>query len=285
MSGARGQAHPPPTMTSATGKRGPSAFSRGDARGHLRAGFTLVELLSVVAIMAIIMGALGYSISNMGGPSSQVAAGQVASGMSLARQYAVAKNLETRFIICNLASADGDGLPPESWRYWTVIQTNRDSNTWTMLKEWEKLPAGVVFLNIAADNYNSRRNVGIQGASLGDVVPTTFSTSIADGQEWTVFQSFTTDEMKVEVGTNPLTSKSFTLKTNTPGLGYIGVGETVRANGRRLSSQMLAVRVAPGAVNPANQIVLKSTNNFFYIDSNRRGSIRVRSPESYSGEP
>jgi prepilin-type N-terminal cleavage/methylation domain-containing protein len=118
-------------MTSATGK---SRRVRIHPLRWNRAGFTLVELLSVVAIMAIVMAALGYAVSNMGGPAPQVAAAQVASGLSLARQYAVAKNLETRFLICNLDGSSGSGLPPESWRYWSIIQTNRGTGKWTMLK-------------------------------------------------------------------------------------------------------------------------------------------------------
>lgn len=260
-------------MTSATGKHSPVAH-RG-LRG-CRA-FTLVELLSVVAIMAIIMGALGYSISNMGGPSTQVAAAQVASGLSLARQYAVAKNLETRFIICNLQGATGPGLPPESWRYWTVIQTNRGSNNWTMLKEWEKLPGGVVFLNLVQSGYDTINDPGITGASVGTPFKPTCSASAgSDGQEWKVFESFT-NYSQIKVG-----DSTFRLG-DTPSIGYRGVGEAVLASGKSVGSanQAMAIRVAQGAVNQNNEIILKATNNYFYVETDKRGRVRVRSKESY----
>jgi prepilin-type N-terminal cleavage/methylation domain-containing protein len=239
--------------------------------------FTLVELLMVVAIMAIVMGSLGIAISNMGGPAPQVAAGQVASGLSLARQYAVAKNLETRFIICNLQGATGPGLPPESWRYWTVIQTNRGSNSWTMLKEWEKLPGGVVFLNLVQSGYDTINDPGILGASVGKPHKPTFSaTPGIDGSEWKVFESFT-NYSQINVG-----SSTFKLG-DTPSIGYRGVGEAVLASGKSVGSanQAMAIRLALGVVTPNNEIILKATNNYFYVETDKRGRVRVRSKESY----
>lgn len=272
-------------MTSATGKFSLKSIVCGFARNNRssrgnRAAFTLVELLSVVAIMAIVMGALGMAINNMGGPSVQVAAAQVASGMSLARQYAVAKNLETRFIICNtngIRSTNPAAVPPESWRYWTVIQTNRGSNSWTMLKEWEKLPAGVVFLNLVQIGYDTINDPGIIGANVGTPFRPALSASPAsDGQEWKVFESFT-NYSQVKVGASTVTLN------DTPSIGYRGVGEAVLASGKSVGSaaQTIAVRVAPGAVTPDSQIVLKSTNNYFYIETDKRGRVRVRSKESY----
>lgn len=263
-------------MTSATGKYSSSSSAHLGARG-CRA-FTLVELLSVVAIMAIIMGALGYSISNMGGPSTQVAAAQVASGLSLARQYAVAKNLETRFIICNLQGATGPGLPPESWRYWTIIQTNRGNKNWTMLKEWEKLPAGVVFLNIAQSAYSVIAGDPI-ATSPGTEFDPVFSDQVTSGLEWKTMQSFTNNFDVVVAG------KNFNLK-NTPCFGFRGLGEAVRGNGSSFgigggNTMEVAVRVASGVVTPAGKILIKATNNYYYVETDKRGRVRVRPPESY----
>ena len=257
-------------MTSATGK---SRRAPIHPRRRNRAGFTLVELLSVVAIMAIVMGALGYSLSNMGGPATQVAAAQVASGMSLARQYAVAKNLETRFVIFN--GSPGNGLPPESWRYWSIIQTNRGSNNWTMLKEWEKLPAGVVFLNIAQSSYDDRLGDPI-AAPPGTEVEPVFSDAVSDGSQWKTMQSFATNLPVVVAG------KSFELK-NTPCFGFRGIGEAVKGNGSSLGGRgQVAVRVASGVVTPASKILLKATNNYYYVETDKLGRVRVRPPESYS---
>jgi prepilin-type N-terminal cleavage/methylation domain-containing protein len=261
-------------MTSAIGK---SRRAPIHPRCRNWAGFTLVELLSVVAIMAIVMAALGYAVSNMGGPAPQVAAAQVASGLSLARQYAVAKNLETRFLICNLDGSSGSGLPPESWRYWTIIQTNRGTGKWTMLKEWEKLPAGVVFLNLAVGAYSPKTGDLPQGVKIGEAFAPIFdATSISKGEEWRHIQS-STNGLTVEVA-----GKSFKLG-NTPAVGYRGVGEAVEGNGTEVSSSgEMGIRVAPGVATTDNKIVLKSTNNFYYIETDRQGRVRVRSRESFT---
>ncbi|MEY3480691.1 MAG: hypothetical protein RIQ71_1466 [Verrucomicrobiota bacterium] len=231
--------------------------------------------------MAIVMGALGLAISNMGGPATQVAAAQVASGLSLARQYAVAKNLETRFIIFNLDGADGTGLPPESWRYWTVIQRNRHAGSWTMLKEWEKLPAGVVFLNVAQMNYSVIAGDPI-GAKPGEIVSPVFA-GASPGTEYKFMESFI-NGLKCSAGSN-----SFTLG-KTPAVGFKGVGEGVRGDGSSFGSgsstsvnqQEAAIRVVPGAVTlDGKQIIIKATNNYYYVEIDKRGRVRVRPPESY----
>lgn len=265
-------------MTSATGK---SFRLLGAACRRRAPGFTLIELLSVVAIMAIVMGALGLAIGNMGGPATQVGAAQVASGLSLARQYAVAKNLETRFVICNLQGASGDGLPPESWRHWTVIQTNRNQGDWTMLKEWEKLPAGVVFLNLASGDYSVINGDPMSGVTVGQPFSPGFQDNFGNGSEWKGFAS-TTNSLKVVVAGS---TKGFKLGVS-PCIGYRGVGEAVKADGRSLGTaggnvQELAIRVASGAVTPDNQIILKNDKNYFYVETDKRGRVRVRSPESF----
>jgi len=234
----------------------------------------------VVAIMAIIMGALGYSISNMGGPATQVAASQVASGMSLARQYAVARNRETRFVICNLDGASGDGLPPESWRYWTVIQTNRGSNNWTMLKEWEKLPGGVVFLNVAVAGYSPIGGDPMDGVKLGEPFAPDFRDNASPGREWQFIQS-PTNNLPVLVN-----GKRFKLG-NTACIGFRGDGGAVKGDGRAMGSAVgssvaeEAIRVARGVATPDHKIILKSTNDYYYIETDKRGRVRVRSPESF----
>ena len=255
----------------------------GNPTTRFRAGFTLVELLSVVAIMAIVMTILGYAVSNMGGSATQVAASQVASGLSLARQLAVSKNTETRFVIANLDGATGAGLPQESFRHWTVVVSNRASGSWSMAKEWEKLPVGVVFLNIATWDYSVIKGDPITGATPGTPLPTpVFQTNGFDsGSEWRGFSSFT--NLTVNAGTNGAT---FTIP-RAPCIGFRGVGEAIYGNGRAIggpgnvNKQEVAVRVAAGAVTPDHRIILRGTNDFCYIESDKRGRVRVRSPESY----
>lgn len=252
----------------------------------LSKAFTLVELLTVVAIMAIVMSVLGYAIGSMGGSATQVAAAQVASGLSLARQLAIAKNSETRFIIANLSGSDGAGLPQESLRYWSVIMTNKDAanptaNTWVMMKEWEKLPQGVVFLNIAAGSYNTINNEPI-GAAIGQPFTPQFSTNLPRNQGWLGFGSYGPFNLVLSENRNMVVTRM----SNAPVIGYNGVGEALsctnspRGSPLTGASKAVAVRVAAGVVQ-SNQVILKSTNNSFYVETDKRGRIRVRSRESY----
>ena len=143
-----------------------------------------------------------------------------------------------------------------------------------MLKEWEKLPAGVVFLNIAEENYSEKLGDPIAVAPGTEVEPV-FSEAGSAGSEWKTMQSFATNLLVVVAG------KSFNLSTNTPCFGFRGVGEAVSGNGSTLT-RALAVRVASGVVTPASKILLKATNNYYYVETDRLGRVRVRSPESYS---
>jgi prepilin-type N-terminal cleavage/methylation domain-containing protein len=251
------------------------------------AGFTLVELLAVVAIMAIVISILGYAISNMGGSATQVAASQVASGLSLARQLAVSKNTDTRFVVANLNGATGAGLPQESFRYWTVLMTNKNAtnptqNSWFMMKEWEKLPQGVVFLNVAVANYSTITNDPI-GATVGAPFAPAFSTSLGANNEWRGFASYGPFDVAV---TNQPNVVAFRM-AQAPAIGYSGVGEALycsnssRGIGLTVGGQAVGIRVASGAVTPDGQLTLKATNNYYYVETDRRGRVRVRSPESY----
>jgi len=270
-----------------TSGTGSASFHASPKPRHARA-FSLVELLTVVAIMAIIMSILGYAIGNMGGSATQVAAAQVASGLSLARQLAVAKNTETRFVIANLQSADGAGLPQESFRYWTVIMTNKKAanpgeNSWLMMKEWEKLPQGAVFLNIANRSYNTINEAKI-AAAPGEAFTPIFSTnSIPSAQEWSGFASYGAFQLALKENPSVVVAR---LSTNTPAIGFNGIGGALAclASSRGTlpaSGRPVAVRVAAGAVDQEGKIIVKNANSYAYVEADSRGRIRVRNPESY----
>jgi prepilin-type N-terminal cleavage/methylation domain-containing protein len=267
--------------TSETGRPSESPQNRGP-----RDAFTLVELLTVVAIMAIVMSVLGFAIGSMGGSATQVAAAQVASGLSLARQLAVAQNTETRFVIADLQGADGAGLPQESFRYWTVIMTNKraanpSANTWVMMKEWEKLPQGAVFLNIANRSYNTINEATI-GATPGKPFRPQYSMNLPSAQEWLGFGSYGSFQLVLADNRDLVVSRL----SNAPTIGFNGTGGTLYcSNSSRgllpASGRPVAVRVAAGASDQNNQIMLKSTNGYAYVEADSRGRIRVRNPESY----
>jgi prepilin-type N-terminal cleavage/methylation domain-containing protein len=258
------------------------ASATGDPRVRA-AGFTLVELLAVVAIMAVVMGILGVSLRQAQGPVTRVAAAQVASGFSLARQVAIARNTEARFVIAPVSGAPGSGLPGEPFRYWAVIYSNKSAsaatNSWIMEKDWESLPNGAIFLNLATTSYNTINwdEISIAGNQIG--VPRTpqLRPDVAE-QEWQSFSSF---------GPHNITFSTNSVGTNAALVSILPY-VAFRPDGRaRFSagagaSQSGAVRVAQGSASAPDRIALATTNDAFYIETDQVfGKVRVRGREAY----
>lgn len=264
-------------MTSETGS---AASCR---RRELRAGFTLVELLAVVMIMAIMMGVLGLAMRSMRGPTTQVAAAQVASGLSLARQIAVSRNTDTRFIIYPATSSSSDPkLPAEPWRYWTVISSNRDqANQWFMEKEWERLPAGSVFLNIAAGGYSTINEDPIR-ATVGEPFSPTVRSNLGANNEWRGYESFGSFQVVTRPTDGAGSQPAFSL-SGVPAIGYNMSGGGTLGSGAPLTAggQTIGVRVAEGVVTPDGQVMLQTTNNYHYVETDKMGRVRVRARETY----
>jgi len=233
-------------MTLETGKLG-SASAR-------RQAFSLVELLTVVAIMAVVMGLVAVGVSGMQRPGLQTAAAQVSSGLSLARQLAITRNTTAAFIVAT--TTNGAGMPAEPFKYWSVASSNRGLNTtWTLLKDWEKLPDGAVFVESLGSGYNT-------------INPNPYPSGMAVGQP-SVPASFTNRmTFSVQAGASTV---SF---ANSPAILFNSDGSA--------NNNAVAVRVADGAVNGSGQVILRSTNRFYFVETDATvGRIRVRAPESY----
>ncbi len=237
----------PQTTTSETGKRPPS----GPARG-----FSLVELLTVVAIMAIVMGLVAVGVSGMQRPGLQTAAAQVSSGFSLARQLAITRNTTAAFIMAT--NTNGTGMPSEPYKYWSVATSNRGANTWTLRKDWERLPDGAVFLE----------SLGSAGGGYNPITSNPFPPSFTVGQPSTPATFANAIPFSVTAGAS---SVSFPA---SPAVLFNSDGSA--------SGNAVAVRLADGAVNGSGEVILRSTNRFFFVETDATvGRIRVRAPESY----
>jgi len=251
---------------------------KGQPKTHRQSdGFTLVELMTVVVIMSIIMGVLAISISRMQGPATRVAAAQVASGLSLARQVAIARNTEARFVI---SPNRGDtALPEDPWVYWCVVYSNKEAgnNLWVLEKDWERLPAGAVFLNIAGATYST-----INWDPIGAAVGQPFAPQVAQGSagnEWRFFSSY--GDMRISYPAQPNEPRA--TWSRFPYIGYKSTGVVSPAAGASLgTARAFGLRVADGTVTPDGQILLRSTNNAFYIETDMTlGRVRVRPREDY----
>lgn len=107
-------------------------------------GFTLVELLTVIAVITILMtaGAIGLN-ALAGGKGTTNAVAQAEAVFNFARQVAVANNTRSRVLVPK--SIGGDDRHPDALRRIIVAYQDPDSDTWQISDRGEFLPANVYF--------------------------------------------------------------------------------------------------------------------------------------------
>lgn len=238
-------------MTSATGNK----KTQPAARAH-RDGFSLIELLTVVAIMALVMGLVAVGITGMARPGLQTAGTQVASGMSLARQLAISKNSPAAFII---ATSMGTNLPSQPYKYWAVAVSNRATTNWNIQKDWERLPEGAVFLE------------AMNSSTYKTINPNAFPNDVTVGAPYAPPAFPNPLNFTVTYGTN---TNKFTFPASLPAIIFLPDGS---ANGNAV-----AVRLADGTIDASNKVILRNTNRYMFVETDATvGRVRVRTPESY----
>jgi prepilin-type N-terminal cleavage/methylation domain-containing protein len=251
--------------------------------------FTLIELMAVVAIMAIVFGLFAMSLSQLRGPTVQLAANQVASGLSLARQIAIAQNTEARFVISGM---DDSFMPEEPYRYWTIISSNRGGNNlWVMEREWEPLPLGAVFLNLSANNYAGVTWPAIPATQKGSAFEPDFnSTSSTLADAWKMFQSFTSEQTRISFRNEPDVVGE-TWPINLPYIAFRPDGGVrVSGSGARIfdaaasSSRLVGLRVVEGRSLPeSGEIVIDNPDGARFVEVHDiTGRVVVRRREDYN---
>jgi prepilin-type N-terminal cleavage/methylation domain-containing protein len=116
-----------------------------------QSGFTLVELLSVLVILAILLSIALPAVTNLSKANAvSSAARQISNTLNLARQFAITHRVRTRVVFPFYLTTTVSTLAPEYLSY--AVMTN-DANaippTWTYVTKWEHLPTGAIFLNNA----------------------------------------------------------------------------------------------------------------------------------------
>lgn len=256
------------------------------AAGRGAPAFSLVELLTVAAIMGMLAGVAAISLRGMRSPALASAANEVASAMKSTRQMAIASGRKHLLVI----PIANNNLTTNLFRTYAIFEevpsgetaneppfaTNGTLNSLYLAKtEWRTLPDGVIFGNLAAATYSTVAMDPYQGAILGNLFRPSASTAQA-GNEWNFFESFT-PSLPVCRPEN-LATPVATL-VNVPFIGFFPNGRAYYTNpGGR---QGVAVRLVQGFVK-TDQIALTDTNNFYYVETDPHvGRVRVRARESY----
>jgi prepilin-type N-terminal cleavage/methylation domain-containing protein len=219
--------------------------------------FSLVELLVVVAIMAIVLSIVGLSIYGMRTTNIQNAAIQVSTGLSLARQLAIANNSPAAFIISTNTNAT-----PEPYKYWAVVYSTNNkttgNRTWMLYKDWEKLPDGVVFYDLRGGTTTTTYRT-INDNPISDPVNTPFIPS-----------AYYTNKSYNLTGNAAITLTGMpALEFQSDGAGAGGMGAS-------------GIRVIDGVVDSDGNLILRNTNRYMFVETdNLAGRIRVRPENSY----
>jgi prepilin-type N-terminal cleavage/methylation domain-containing protein len=227
-----------------------------------RHAFSLVELLVVVAIMAIVLSIIGLSIYGMRTTNVQNAAIQVSNGLSLARQLAIANNSPAAFILWTNAPSSATNLPPEPYKYWAVVYSTNNKTTgnraWLLYKDWERLPEGVVFYDLRGGTTTTTYRT-INDNPISDPTNTPFKPT----------RYFTNKTYTLSGNMTSVLTNMPALEFQSDGAGSGGIGAS-------------GIRLIDGVVDTDGNLILRNTNRYMFVETdNLAGRIRVRPESSY----
>jgi prepilin-type N-terminal cleavage/methylation domain-containing protein len=238
-----------------------------------RKAFTLVEMLAVVAIIAVLFVVALPAVRLIQGSAMQVAGRQVSTTMQLARQMAITQRVPVRFVFA--VDTSGGVRADLICRGYTVLRANYDANgnivNWTPLQDWQFLPDGVVFSDQNSTSYNTI-NMDPR-PDLGNSGPRTLGPH-PSGATLTAWKYFSdTNSMAVVIGGS----------TNTWIVGtveFMPTGFCSSLGGQRYAG----IRLVQGTVLVATNrtLLVTDTNNWQYVEYDEWGGrVRVRTRDSY----
>jgi len=151
-------------------------FSVGSARvrgGWARSGFTLIEMLAVIAIMGLMMAVAVGGFLHWGRNSAmRGAVMNVRAGLGMARQYAITHRVVTDFSFGNSKSE-----MDVNTGWYTIAATN------ALIGTTNFLPKGIAFTNDPSEPTmfdGGQLSFNFDGSCVGEAVPATTNIVIAN---------------------------------------------------------------------------------------------------------
>jgi prepilin-type N-terminal cleavage/methylation domain-containing protein len=141
-------------------QRGSSLPLHRRETGFARGGFSLIELLVVISIIAVLVGSFALGLGRSSTPSVKTAANAIYAQLQSARTAAVMKNALARLLI---------EKSPESASQTQrmVIVANDGNGTWTPVSPWSRLPQGT-FVILEGETPRSRKGGRDEASGLPD---------------------------------------------------------------------------------------------------------------------
>jgi prepilin-type N-terminal cleavage/methylation domain-containing protein len=258
-------------------------------------GFTLVELLVVVAIMGVLAGAAAVSLRGLRSPALVGAANEVASAMKMTRQMAVASGRKMLLVFPSDTSATNLGaIPLRSYAIFECLEPGfetREAPAYTHPEtanqpvflaktDWRKLPEGIFFCNFASNGHAPIAGDPFTGGgfSVGNPVrrQNLLPGSVPNGTEWQYFMSVT----NLPIGRPNDPGTTLATLNNVPYVGFLPDGRAFYT--RSDYYDVAGLRLVQGFVQNLDALAVTDTNSFYYIETDSRtGRIRVRSRDSY----
>ena len=257
----------------------------GSDRCRGAAGFSLVELLAVAAIMGLLAGVAAVSLRGLRTPALSSAANEVASALKSTRQMAIASG-RNMYLVIPVRSNALTGNPYRTYAIFEEVKPQQEMRTpdengdypintsgssWFIPRtDWRVLPEGAVFSSLAHSKYSPSQGDGFANLALGVLQVRNTADASPEWQNFSLFTNRISIHRPLRPTDPPVDLDDIPYLCFTPsGLAWLD-GE-----------ECAGLTILPGFTKNG-EVAVTDTNSFFVIEADSRvGRIRVRTPESY----